>query len=259
MKKLLALILAAVYLLSLTACQTETETKYLQTSVTQEYMGTVTLKTEIQYDSNGTQTANIQYTNGEETSRSEYSYTDNSVIIHITQDGESGTMKQVYEKDAAGNIIRAEMYVDEELYSVTDCTYDSRGNRLTNVQNTIAVGMTYTTTYTYDENDNPIRIVNDYSSGAGSVTENTYDEKGRLSLSMIYDLEGTLTSKEEHKWTTETSEVVETYDAAGNLTSTAANTYDGHGNKLTSETYDNAGKLTLRITYTYEKFEVPVK
>lgn len=259
MKKLLTLTLAAVFLLSLTACRTRTETKYLQTSSTQEYIGVMTFRTETEYDSTGRQTAFIQYTNGEETSRAEYSYTDNSVIAATTQNGKTGTIKQIYEKDGAGNVIRTEMYVDDVLYSVTDCTYDGRGNRLTNVQNIVATGMTFTTTYIYDGQNNPIKITNDYGNGAGSVTENTYDEKGRLSQSFLYDLEGNPSGHEEHIWRDDGSEYIEIYQGEGCLPTFTENTYDGHGNLLTSESYNNAGELTLRITYTYKEFEVPVK
>ena len=259
MKRIISIILPPLLLLFLVACQAKTETKYLQTSVTQEYIGNVTFRTETEYDSEGVQTAVIQYMNGEETSRMEYSYTDNSVIARTTQNGETGTMKQIYEKDESGNILRAEMYTNDELYAVTDCTYDSKGNRLTNVQHTLPIDMIFSTTYTYDNAGNQIKIVNDYGNGAGSIAENTYDTDNRLLLTMVYDLEERLTSREEHSWITDTAEHVKVYDATGAVSSTMEITYDEHGNMLTSETYDQAGALMLRVTYTYKKFEVPVK
>ena len=261
MKKLSAILLAAALLLSLAACRTETETKYLRTSTTQEYIGTVTFRTETEYDSEGRQTTFTQYTDGEEpeSSRVEYTYTDNSIIGLTTQGDQTSTMTQVYEEDESGNITRIETYMDDVLYAVTERTFDDQGNCLTNVQNTIAIEKTYTTSYTYDENGNQLTVTYDHGDGMGAKYENTYDENGNLNLTLIYDLSGNLTSREEHTWTTDTSEQVEIYDGKGNLTSSMSITYDEHGNMLTSETYDAAGTLTLRITYTYKAFEVPVK
>ena len=50
MKKHLILIFAALLLVSLTACGANTEEKYLQTSVTQEYIGKLILRSESVYD-----------------------------------------------------------------------------------------------------------------------------------------------------------------------------------------------------------------
>lgn len=259
MKKVVSAVLSLFLIFTLTACQSQTETKYLQTSVTQEYIGNMTFRSETEYDSDGRQLTFIQYTDGVETSRVEYSYTDSSVIGTITQDGETGTMKQVYEKDEAGNITHIEMYVDDVLYSVSDATYDENGNILVTTQTSITIDRTTTVTYTYDEKGNNLTVTYEYGEGLGMTTENTYDENDRLLTAMTYDLDGTLSSREEHSWDESGVEKVCAYNADGSLTSTQFITYDEHGNVLTSESFDAAGELTLRITYTYEKFEVPVE
>lgn len=259
MKKALALIIAVTVLLTLSACQTQTETKYLETSVTQEYIGNVTFRSVSEYDEEGTKLSFTQYTDDVEISRVQYSYTDNTIIGEVTQDGETGTTKQVYEKDEAGNITHIEFYMDDVLYSVSDATHDENGNILTNTQKTITTERTTTVTYTYDEAGNQLSVIYDYGDGIGSKAENTYDENGKLLNSVVSDLQGNVTSREEHTWDETGVELVSIYDAEGNLTGTRHNTYDEAGNMLTSEAFDAAGELTLRITYTYEKFEVPVE
>lgn len=251
--------IAAALLLTFCSCRQKTETKYLKTSTTQEYIGTMTFRTETEYDSNGYQKTFTQYVNGEKTSRTEYTYTENSVVATITQDGETGTMKQVYEKDKDGNIVRTEVYMDDALYAVTDCTYDEKSNLLSNIQNTVAIDMTFSSFYTYDDAGNQIKIVNDYGDGNSSVIENTYDENSRLLLSVISGADGNVESREEHSWSDAGVETVHAYDTNGNLTATTYMTYDEYGNMLTSETRDENGELTLRITHTYEAFEIPVK
>lgn len=259
MRKTISLILTALLLLSLAACGEETETKYLETSVTQEFVGTVTIRTEKEYDAAGQLVSTVSYQNDTETNRTNYSYTENSVIMDITQDGESGTVQYIYEKDAAGNAVRTEMYVDDELYLTIESTYDENGNALSHVQHTVANGITYTTSYVYDENGNPVRTVFDAGNGSCSVTETTYDENGKVLTSAVYDGDGNLTSREEHNWNEVGVELLSTYDTKGSLTGTACRTYDEAGNLLTSETFDKSGELILRVTYTYEKIEVPVK
>lgn len=259
MKKAFLILLSILLVFTFTACQPQTETKYLQTSVTQEYVDVMTFRTESEYDDKGTLLTFTQYIDGAEISRVEYSYTDNSVIGTITQDGETSTMKQVYEKDEAGNIIRTEMYMDDELYSVTERTYDEKGNCLTNVQNTIADGRIYTTSYAYDENGNQTSVAYDYGEGVGTYTANIYDYDNRLAASYIKDLNGILTSTEKHSWNEEGIETVEVYDSEGNRTSKTLIEYDEFGNILSSVTFDALGNLTSKISYTYEKFEIPVE
>lgn len=259
MKKALTLILAFTLLLTLSACQPKTEVKYLETSVTQEFIGNMTFRTESDYDEEGTLLTFTQYMDGVETSRVEYTYTDNSIIGQVTQNGETGTTKQVYEKDDAGNVTHIEFYLDDALYSVSDATHDEKGNILTNTQQTISTGRITTVTYTYDERGNALTVTYEYDGGIGSVTENTYDAEGNLLTSTVSDLQGNVTSREEYSRNEANTETVSIYDGEGKLTGTKTLTYDEAGNMLTSETFDAAGELTLRITYTYKKFEVPVK
>lgn len=89
--------------------------------------------------------------------------------------------------------------------------------------------------------------------------ENSFDSNDNLLTTLIYDLNGNLSTREEHTRKEAGVELVSIYDSEGSLSSTQSITYDEHGNMLTSETCDAAGALTLRITYTYEKFEVPTK
>lgn len=245
-------------LLTLWGCQRKTETKYLQTSLTQEYIGNITFRTESEYDEEGTLLTFTQYTDDTETSRVEYSYTENSIIGQVTQNGETGTTMQVYEKDAAGNISHIAFYLDDTLHSISDATHDEKGNILTSTQQTIATGRTTTVTYTYDESGNILTVTYDYGGNSGSVTENTYDAEGNILTSTSYDLQGNVTNREEYAWNDAGVELVSVYDAEGTLTATRCNTYDEAGNMLTSETYDDEGALTLRITCTYKKIEIPV-
>ena len=257
MKQRLVLI-CTLLLILLCGCTVRTELKYLETSVTHEYIGAVTLRSEMEYDEAGNQTAFIQYRDGEEFSRITYTHTDGEILGEITQGAQAGTIRQVYEQDADGNITRLEMYVDNELYSLTESTYDTNGNVLTSVQKTIPGDITTTTTYVYDENSNPIRVTYDFD-GAGTVTENSYDSAGRLVSAVTYDLLGHLTARKEHTWNEAGVELVSTYNPADERTETIAKTYDEAGNLLTAETYGPEGNLTLRTTYTYQKIKIPVK
>lgn len=259
MKRLLTLITAILFLLILSACQPKTEVKWLETSVTQEYIGTLTFRSETEYDENGLKTMFIQYTDGEEISRVEYTYTANEIIGKTTQNGETGIIRQKYEKDDSGNITRLEMYVDDVLYSVTENTYNDQDQLLSSTQETIATENQYTITYTYDDEGNAIRLVYDYGNGIGSIAENTFDDNGNLITCVTSDLQGSIRRREEHTLNEDGVEIIRILEPEVNRISVRYDTKDEHGNLLLSETYDENGELMVRVTYTYERFEIPVK
>lgn len=258
MKRFLS-VLAAAVLLILSACQPKAEVKYLQTSVTQEYIGTVTFRSETEYDENGAVTAFTQYTDGVEISQVEYSYTDNEIIGKTTQNGETGIIRQKYEKDESGNITGLKMYVDDALYSVTENTYNAEGKILSTTQHTIGIDNPITTAYTYDSNGNATQITYTYGDGIGSVTENTFDEAGNLIYSTSSDLQGNVTRREEHTISEDGVEVIRITEPVSGSVSTRYDTKDEQGNIVLSETYDENDQLMVRVTYTYEKFTVSVK
>lgn len=257
MKKVIAFIAILVLLMGLAACGKETETRYLESTVVQEYIGAVTFHREYDYDKEGRMISSV-VTDGQLESLVKYSYTDHSVLMEITQNGETGTMKQVFERDESGNIVHVETFEDDVLVYISDSTFDENGNMLVNVQETVATGSVFTTTYTYDENGNRVKVVYDYGSG-GTVTENTYDESGQLLSSTESDLSGTLKTREEHSRNEDGTELVSHYDAQGQLTATDHITYDEAGNMILCESYDTEGELVYRATYTYIKIEVPVE
>jgi len=259
MKIFMSFLAAIVFLMTLSACESGSEIKYLETSVTHEYIGTMTFRSEKEYNEKGELTTFIQYNDGVEFSRVEYSYTENETICKTTQPEQTGIIRQKYEKDAAGNVTRFEMYVDDVLYSVSESTYDGNGNVLTTRVESVSSGITSNIAYVYDTFGNCIRETYEHSCGIGETTEHTYDETGKIVSSVTTSLQGILTSREEHSWNEEGVELIKSSDDDGILISTAAITYDEAGNMLTSETYDESGALILRSTYTYEKFEIPVK
>ncbi len=257
MKKLSAFALILLLMLSLASCGPKTETKYLQTSIIQEYPGTVTIRTENEYDDEGLLLNAIQYYNEEEAYRSKYIYTESSVSIEVSQNGQSSTMTQVYEKDNDGNITWLETAMGGVAISSSVYTYDQNGKPLTQVQ-TNTDGTVYETTHVYDEKGNILQTTLDLGQDRGTVTNFTYDAQGKLLTAVIHDLFGNITSQEEHSWISPVEETIMVYDAAGVLTETQTNTYDEAGNLLVNEVRDAAGTLSSRISYTYEVIEIPV-
>lgn len=257
MKKLTALLLAALLITALTACSPKTETKYLPAVVTSEYPGTVTIRTENEYDSEGLLKNVTTSYDGVEAYQAAYAYTDSSVTITAAQNGQTSSMTQRYEKDDSGNVIRAEVTMDGTVTSTSEMTYDENKNLLHQIQ-TNADGTSYETTHVYDAQGNIIQTTQDLDQGRGSVKEFTYSEDGKVLTAVSRNLNGDITTREEHSWASPTEETVRIYDGTDALMAIHTNTYDEDGNLLVNEMRDKDGTLSGRISYTYQKIEVSI-
>ena len=258
MKKATVFTLAALLLLSLTACGVKTKETYLTTSFTQEIMNGATYKTEYVYDKEWRTSEMISYQDGEKSSRQSYEYTENGMIITMTGGGENATMEVVNTKDENGNIVKSVQYMDGELYTTNEITYHENGSRQTLTVTQASTGQTIQ--YEYDEKGN-LSAWNSNNAGdiSGSRTDTEYDENGNILTVINYNLDGTLSSRSESTRGEDGTETILSYDSDETLTGKQIITYDDAGNKTCSESYDQSGELLIRLTYTYVKADIPVE
>lgn len=286
-KKLSALALAAVLVLSFSACSPAPEPQYILTEFeTTMYTGDVH-KTIFHFDENWVQTGATVYVNGEVTQELVYELDEQGSLesITCTMDGETILEDYVNTYDDDGNLIRQETWQDGVLTATMDYTYDANGSRTSSVQNSLTYpggGITYETVYNpdgttasmkvttadagtslteylYDENGNEIRSVTTNESGVVlSETNSSYNDDGKITVSVdtYYNDDGTPreTSSAEYTWEGN----IRTTHVSGDPDSYSVIEYDEAGNMIRSEIY-SGGKLMTSQSCTYVQVEVPAK
>ena len=296
MKKLTAILLALVFLLTLTGCETapETEVKYILLEMTLEMSQDYTVKYVYQYDENWNQTHITTYINGELENETTYEIDpENGDILKLVTTSLDGSKVEIEYKntyDEKGNLTLQQQYSDGVLAIYTEYTYDAEGDLLSMTQKNPSNASTSILTYdgdghilrtenimeavgeraashawvenTYDENGNQIKSVNYYNNGEDCKTTVTeYDSQGRKVKSTTTDTySGAEVLDEVREYTYDgNTETERAYDADGNLTLTGTRTYDDAGNLLVSESRSETTNSVTRTTYTWQKVELPVK
>lgn len=183
------------------------------------------------------------YENGEMLGTIIYEHTKNG---YITRDGDDVT-EVIYTKDEAGNATHTENYLNGQLSSTTDCTFDDKGNMLTYDTYLVEPEMHLHQQTEYNAQGNKVRMTidNGYTT---SVTEYTYDSQGRLKTESNPDSN----SRTEYRYTD--SGKVQTalsYDGTGELTGKSVTTYDEYGNALLQESFDAEGNLVMSSARSY--------
>lgn len=200
-----------------------------------------------EYDKNWNLTLGITYRNGEEVSRVQYKNTKDSTQMTFLQDGEESTMELRLTHDEQGNETRVERYSDGELTLITECTFDEKGNRLTQTDTRVATNDVSRHEMAYDENGNMTKMTLD----GGSTTVYTYDDQGRLVKQEQLSAEGQQGNYYEYTYSTDgLTRTCLYYQSNGFPGGKTIETYDAFGNMLRSERYDGV-ELTETTLYSY--------
>ena len=182
----------------------------------------------------------------------------------VSNNGEESWHETIYTYDKNGNVL-TEDYTDSsgDWYKYV-YSYDNKGNLLTVVATNVYVGgqgerTSYTTTYTYDKNNNVLTEHTSSSDGTWTKKVYTYDKSGNVLTETDTDNNGkniTITNtydKNSNILKTESSESTTTYsyDKNGNKLSQYHITKNGSWTKE-SFTYDEAGRILTRdYSYSY--------
>ncbi len=248
-KRVLSILLTILLLLALTGCSKEPDpnVKFYLTEQISTYFGTSTTRTVTEYDEDWNQSKIITWQNEELVSTVEYEVTETGYIARGTQDGVEETLELRVTKDEDGMPLRGEQYINGELYSTSEYTYDENGNMLVFYSDMHAVGMVLRQEYTYDEMGNKIKQTDD--TGYGVVTtQYEYDSQNRLVKEFSPDSPGWTEYEYSNGGKTQTAFA---YDENGTLAAKMIETYDDYGNLLTREAYDASGECTYTMAYRY--------
>ena len=291
MKKLMAMLLALVMILSLCACdkknstEEELETAYLLTEIgatqTDSEGKTHSMRGTVEYDDDynviGTKTyedgklsMEITYDkdmdkplveqeydeDGKKADRTEYTYDANGNLLERSGsrsiDGETTTVKEVFTYDANGNQLTEKSYSNGELEYEYTYTYTAFNKVATQIRRDSDGDETHST-YTYDEHENVISCKTEYkySDGNNHSYEETYEN--------TYEGDKLVEVK---VYTDEELESLTQYDANGNeILRVYYYGDDGKESSRYETIYDANGNVLKRIdkwgeetnitTYTY--------
>ena len=242
-------IFAASLLLLLTGCSNapEEEVTWYTKEDIRTYFGTQTTHYVYEYNEDWSTGTITTYVDGELESFVTYEHTETGYITRGTQDGVEDVMEVVITKDEAGNAIHTEQYLNGQLSSTADSTFDDQGNMLTYDTYVVAADLHLHQKTEYDAQGNKVRMTAD-NGYAVSVTEYTYDSQGRLKTESIPD------SNTRTEYTYSDDGKVQTalyYDENGELTNKSITTYDEYGNSLLQENYDAEGNLIMSAARSY--------
>lgn len=245
-----ACILLSLLLLLLTGCSQEPseDATWYKKEEFRTFFGTQTTHYVYEYNDDWSTGSITTYIDDELYSTVTYEHTETGYITHgVGQDGTEETMEVIVTRDEAGNPIRTEQYVNGQLSSVSESTFDDEGNRLTFDTHVVEPDLYLRTETVYDAAGKKLRETTD-NGYTVTTTEYTYDAEGRLIKETGTDSPG---------WTEYTyakNAPVQTaafYDENGNLSGTRITTYDPYGNVLLQETFDANGEETMTMAFSY--------
>lgn len=250
MKRILAIFLPLLLLLSLTACGAKEDVEYYVTRrYVQQPTGDINLMEYTYDDQWNILSTNIQL-NGEFASAAEYTYSEDYTVVTMRTTSaiyDSATTEVHRTFDEDGNIIKALAYDNGELTTTAEYFYDEQGREV-KVVNTAATGYVNTVEHIYDENGNLLTYI---ANTGYTVTrqEFTYDDQNRR-ISAEYYQNDQLTNRINYTYENNVQKGLY-YDAAGTELRTTLAAFDEAGNLLTEEVYDILGTLQSRTCYAY--------
>lgn len=243
-------ILSASLLLLLAGCSREPaeEVTWYTKEQVRTFFGTQTTRDVYEYNEDWSTGSITTYVDDALKSTITYEHTETGYITHgVGQDGAEETMEVIVTRDDAGNAIRTEQYVNGQLSSVSESTFDENGNRLTFNTHVLEPDLYLRTETEYDADGKKLRETTD-NGYAVTTIEYTYDSKGRLVKEIGTD------SPAWTEYTYAKNDTVQTasfYDENGNLSGTQVTTYDPYGNALLRESFDANGEVTITMAFSY--------
>lgn len=242
-------ILSASLLLLLTGCTQELQedvTWYTKEQV-RTFFGTQTTRSVYEYNEDWSTGSITTYVDGALESTVTYEHTETGYITRGIQDGVEDVMEVVITRDDAGNAVHTEQYLNGQLSSSADSTFDEKGNMLTYHTHVVEPDLYLKQETEYDSNGNKIKLTVD-NGYMVTVTEYTYNSQGRLVK------ESSPNSNSRTEYTYSDGGKLETaliYGENGELTNKRISTYDDYGNMLLQETYDAEGNVMLTTALSY--------
>lgn len=252
MKKNVVILLLILSLL-LVGCGTESteDVKYYKTETIHTFFGAGTTREVNEYDEEWNLIHTTTYQDGAEVSQVDYEYTETGYRMVGIQNGIEETLEFILTKDAQGNLLRTEQYLNGELYNASDCTYDENGNLLTQESSIPMANMTVRLEMEYDEKGNRIKTVQDNGYDIGTTTY-TYDADGNLLTETYHTKTGDSTSVTEYGYSDDG--LIQTaliYESDGSYSGKRITTYDKAGNMLLQEVYDANEELMTTTACSY--------
>ncbi len=202
-----------------------------------------------------------------------YTYDENGNELSYIYRTNAGESRTAYRYDGNGFLSRVEStYMDGSVY-ITEYIRDGEGRTLKETTGNDAGVLSYTQTFTYDENGNTLKNV--YTSGSGSVMTYTYTYDGRGNLTheetdspygnsvtdYVYDKGGRMVRMERkddeggslglYRYDDEGRQIRSEYTTGYGYRDVTESFYDGSG-RLVKETEDDDGTMTVS-EYTYDE------
>lgn len=236
-------------LLLLTGCgQTPEEdvTWYTKEQV-RTFFGTQTTRSVYEYNEDWSTGSITTYVDGELESTVIYEHTETGYITRSTQDGVEDVMEVVITRDEAGNAVHTEQYLNGQLSSSADSTFDEQGNMLTYHTHVVEPDLYLHQETEYDSNGNKTKVTAD-NGYMVTVTEYTYDSQGRLVKESSPDFKSWTEYTYEDGGRLETALI---YGENGELTNKRISSYDDYGNLLLQETCDAEGNVMMTTALSY--------
>lgn len=208
-----------------------------------------------EFDEDWNVIAAVNYTNGQETSRTLYEITEEVTRITMVQNGVS-ELQGVTVTDKSGRTTHSEVYLNGEVSNTVDNTYDADGHLLTSERWIADQNLTSRSEYTNNASGKKVREDVYSSGGLDHYTVYTYDEAGRVLTDTTCQSDGTETGWQ--KYTYEEAEdgklIQKAYqcDASGAQQSLrAVCVYDKYENLLSQEIYlgEDTPFMTLAMGY----------
>ena len=293
MKKLIAMLLALVMVLSLCACnkkddgaaEEEKETAYLLTEVvmtsTDDDGKAHTMKANLEYDDDYNVIGLKSYEDGELVYERTFNKDIEKPLLDLgyDEDGEVNDRTE-YTYDDKGNLLECKGSYTYGGVTTTFrevCTYDGNGNKLT--EKSYRNGeLDYEYTYTYTATGNVATEIYISSSGYKSHYTYSYDEHDNVvSVKEEYKHDGEVSSYElTYENTYENGKIVKhvsnlgtdtyTYNSAGKITEYSYTSSEGNTKRMTCTYDDNGmpigvkhyegGEVRMEYTLTYKEVEV---
>ncbi len=189
----------------------------------------------------------------------EYIETDekgNEIIKKECNPDGSVEQKTVREFNAAGQIVKEQIYDQEELIENKSWEYDENGNVIKEIQYYID-GSCDITTVAYDENGNITgRKTIDDDGEAGGYEEITYSN-GNIVKHAVFDEDGEVESEEINEWDDQNRLIKKEQLTLEGERETLEFEYNENGQLYREILFNEDGKIVERNTYTYGSNGMP--